>query len=174
MPARRGPRGLAVAMALMVVVCGTPFVTAIAMTRAQARALAQAISLTAADVPGFTARPVHPIFGKQTGSCAKLTARPRRDLAFIVSAFEQQTASSFFEVSSTLTVVRRAALATHQLTAFRKHARKCIRKGVKQALRASGVKVLRVFITALPAPTSSGVGLRIKLRLSESGHPITD
>jgi hypothetical protein len=167
--------GVAVAAALTFVAFGVLALNVAALTRLQAQAVAQAVNLTANDVPGFKASPIPPSVFSRTGGCPGEVPR-RRWLAFAHSdAFQQGAGNSFLEVNSAATVMPTAKLARRDLAALRgKRGRKCLADAVKRTFAGSRFKVLRLTVTSRRPPAPGGIGLRVKLRLSSSQGVVTE
>jgi hypothetical protein len=167
--------GVAVAAALTVILYGVLARNVAAITRSQARAVAQAVNLTPNDVPGFKASSIPPRVFSKTGRCPG-EVPPSRWLAFAHSdAFEQGAGNSFLEVNSASAVLPTAQLAKRDLAALSgNRGRQCFAGAVKRSLSGSAFKLLHLSITSRPPPAAGGVGLRLVLRLSRSGTVFTE
>jgi hypothetical protein len=146
-----------------------------ALTRARALAFAQAVNLTASDLPGFTVAP------RREGESATEARLQRRLLACVGSAafgdqlveaksksFELKRAILDLSVSSEVGVAQTAALAAAQLAAIRSaRVRGCFSAyldSLMKGRRPRGAAVSPVSISAgsPPAPGTTGTfGLRI-------------
>jgi hypothetical protein len=145
------------------------------LARSQPRALAQALNLTLADVPGFSADPQQPpAFDKRDSQCPGAVPRSRW-LAYAASdTFDGVSGASHIEVSSAVTVLPTRALAERDLAALRSRSgRECIAAAFKRAYANTSIKLLRLSVKQLPASTPGGVGLRVTLRWSGFRHIFT-
>lgn len=170
MPVRQRLIGVAIVAALTLVLFGALAFNVAAITRSQARTVAQAVNLAANDVPGFKASSVSPHVSSKTGRCPG-EVPPRHWLAFAHSdAFEQGTGNSFLEIDSAAAVLPTAQLAKRDLAALNgTRGRQCFAGAVRRSLAGSGFKLLQLSITTRPAPAPGGVGLRLVLRVSNAG-----
>jgi hypothetical protein len=149
---------------------------AAAPTRARAVAVAHAVNLTGADLPGFTGSPSHSSaaerqFGARVARCAGGTG-PGAALANVDSAdFAKTSAGGIAEAdaSSNVTVVRTPSLAAQDLRVVRSaRGRGCLVAAVNQLLHAMrtatvGFGPVSVATADLGAPGSGGsFGLRFR------------
>jgi hypothetical protein len=174
---------------LAVLACGVGGTTGVAAapaappTKAEARAVARAVNLVAADLPGFTGSRAHSTpaarrFAAMLTRCAGGTL-PGEALVNLDSPdFARMSAGSFVQqdVSSNVTVVRSPRLAAQDLAAVRSTRGKgCLAKAVGQLLRgiaAPGVRFGRIVVSSAsqPAPGASGsYALRVKVTADASG-----
>jgi hypothetical protein len=154
-----------------------------APTRARARAIAAAVNLTAADLPGFTrssskATPGEQQFGAKLARCAG-GANPARALVNIDSADFDRTSPGGIadtEASSNVTLMPSARLAAQDLAAARSaRGRRCLVVAVDQllaAMKVPHIKFGRVTLTRvqLQATGATGsFGLRFKVTATSAG-----
>ena len=166
----------AVVAALAVALC-IPATADTPPTKDQALALARAINLRAADLPGWRAAPNTNTPADQReedrlNRCAG-TVPSSRAIAHLSSPDFSRTTQSFYrDAVSEVTVMPTAALANRDLAAARtKRARRCIAKFLSKMPPDPNVKVVGTSVRSLPPPTRAGLGLRIKIRLTLSGRP---
>jgi hypothetical protein len=153
------------------------------LSRAGATALAKAINLTRADLPGSTAAP-DPVTASELRSDAQLAAcegavPPSRYLAKVNSPTLSLGAGlTVREVSSSVTVLPSAALVRQDLRAINSgRGHSCIKQAFAALLRhsVSGVRFSGGRISALPVSasgTDGAFGLRISLAGSEQGKSL--
>ncbi len=149
---------------------------AAAPTKARAGAVAHAVNLTGADLPGFTGSPSRPSaaeqqFGAKVARCAGGTG-PGAALANVDSAdFAKTSAGGIAEqdASSNVTVVRTPSLAAQDLRVVRSaRGRSCLVAAVDRLLRTMRTATVSfgpvsVATANLRAPGSGGsFGLRFK------------
>jgi hypothetical protein len=154
-----------------------------APTKARALAVARAVNLSGADLPGFTGSPSHPSaaqqrFGARVARCAGGTG-PGAALANVDSADFAKTSPGGIaeqDASSNVTVVRTPSLAAQDLRAVRgARGRSCLVASVNQLLRAMRTATVSfgpvsVAAADLRAPGSGGsFGLRFRSTAVASG-----
>ncbi len=151
------------------------------MTVVQARAIGNAVNLTSADLPGYSATPQQPISGEKQTS-AQFAAcvdgiGPADTIAKLYSAkFDRGSGLRVEQVESSVTVLRSASLATRELAADEgAGAQSCLAKSVLQgAVRASSssIKYGALQISRIPTPpgaTDGSVGYRFVVAVTSSG-----
>jgi hypothetical protein len=166
----------AVVAALVVALC-VPATADTPPTKEQALALARAINLRAADLPGWRAAPNTNTPADQReedrlNRCAG-TVPNSRAIAHLSSPDLSRTTRSYYrDAVSEVTVMPTVALANQDLAAAQtKRARRCIAKFLSKMPPDPNVKVVGTSVQSLPAPTRHGLGLRIRIRLRLSGQP---
>jgi hypothetical protein len=169
---RKWSRALAAAVALLCLVAAT----ASAMSRSDARALAQAANLKASDLPaGYKASPPDssdddPRADAQFAKCAG-TVPKRKSLADVSSdQFELETDSFYIQVGSDVQVMGSAALVRKDLKAARtKRARKCFANALRKEVESQGTDVASVSVSLMKPGVRNGLGYRIKVVVRGNG-----
>ena len=140
-----------------------------AMTRSDARSLAQAANLTASDLPGFTAsRPNRsngdPRADARFARCAG-TVPSSKALADVPSSdFVRETDTSYTAISSDVQVMRSASLVSKDLRAAKTaRARRCVAASLRRELTAEGTDIAGLSVSRLAPGVRSGFGYRIKV-----------
>jgi hypothetical protein len=154
------------------------------LVKAQATALAQAINLTSADLPGYSASPQKESNSKgESEELARCTGapNPRLALAEVSSENFKRTGPEGFEnkeeLSSTVTVMPSAALAAKSLAALRNQGEACLEKllNKKYAERSSEkVSYGQVGIVQIPPEdfsVSGGFGFNITMDVTATHGP---
>lgn len=161
-------------------------------TKAKALAFANAVNLTAADVPGFTASPkqhgesaserrLEQELRRCTGAAGSQALGSRDAVAEASSPdFQIKSGVLSFSVSSEVSVAQSSAQAAGSLSAVRSaRVRACVTRYLGQLLKAQhtgGAKVTGVSIVSgtPPAPgTTGGFGWRITAKLAYRGIPLS-
>jgi hypothetical protein len=162
-------------------------------TKAKALAFANAVNLTAADVPGFTASPkqhgesaserrLEQELRRCTGAAGSEALGSRDAVAEASSPdFELKSGVFDFSVSSGVSVAQSSAQAAGSLSAVRSaRVRACVTRYLGQLLKeqhtTGGAKVTGVSIVSgtPPAPgTTGGFGWRITAKLAYRGIPLS-
>jgi hypothetical protein len=154
------------------------------LVKARASALAQAINLTSADLPGYSASPQKENTSKgESEELARCTGapNPRLALAEVSSENFKRTGPEGFEnkeeLSSTVTVMPSAALAAKSLAALRNKGEACLEKllNKKYAERSSEkVSYGQVGIVQIPPEdfsVSGGFGFNITMDVTATHGP---
>jgi hypothetical protein len=154
------------------------------LAKAQATALAQAVNLTSADLPGYSASPPKETNSKEESEeLARCTGAPspRLALAEVNSENFKRTGPEGFEnkevVSSMVTVMPSAALAAKSLAALRSHGEACVEKllNKKYAERSSQkASYSQVGIVQIPPEDFSvngGFGFNITMDVTVTHGP---
>jgi hypothetical protein len=151
------------------------------MSAGQATAVARAINLAPGDAPGYTASPHVTSVDARRGQarmfrCAGVVPRSRA-LADLNSQDFQKAGTGSGEpalsvVTSHVTVMPSATLARRDLTALGSaQGRTC--QARYAAVSDPHIKILDVSTIKLPAPTSGGCGLRLKIQQRANGRRMT-
>jgi hypothetical protein len=152
-------------------------------TRADARAAAAKVNLTAADMTGYTAKAHHEsakdkASSRQLDRCVGDTNGLRHELADVNSEdFSRGQGLASQEVSSDVTVEDSTAIVSHDLALINSpKALPCVKRFLLKAFTASAAQltIKSVALTRIPTPAPEGAsaafGVRIKVIGSVQGH----
>jgi hypothetical protein len=163
-------RSAALVVALLCVAAGSAWA---ARSEPDARALAEAVNLTKADLPGYRATR-QDLRGlskdRRFVRCAK-TVPAAQAVAIVPSkSFERDTHSGHESVHSEVAVRPAADVAARDLKAYgTSRARSCLEKFIR---RESGSDLLKVTVKPLSPPVPNGAGLRIAMIVRAEGRRV--
>ena len=150
-------------------VCAAATPAAADMTRPEARSLAQAVNLTASDLPGFTAsRPDSssgdPRADARFAKCAG-TVPSKKALADVPSSdFVRETDASYTAVSSDVQVMPNQSLVRKDMRAAQKpRARRCLSAALRRQLASQGTDIAGLSVSLMRPGVPGGFGYRVKV-----------
>ena len=139
-----------------------------AMTRSDAKRIAQAVQLTTSDLPGYDEAPAdssgNSLGDKRFSRCAG-TVPDSKALADVESnQFSRTVAGRFEQLNSEALVYPTAALVTKDMKAARsKRARTCLAKQLRRESTGDpNMKLVSLAVSALRPAVKNGVGMRVK------------
>src|SRR3954454_9746597 len=151
--------------------------TASAMTRDQALALAQTVSLRAEDMPGYDASPAQqadPRADARTAKCGGTVPSTKALANYSSDDFMRSSGGTITQINSDIEVFPSPSLVRKDLrAAATKRARRCL---AKELLKHGGdrtTKVLRVSIALLRPGIKNGLGYRVRIKFRRGGETVT-
>jgi hypothetical protein len=151
---------------------------AVAMTSSDAKRIARAASVTAADVPGYKGSPSSRTRGEDLWggkTYARCTGRRGlgKGLADVTAAFSRSDSDELDIVGSEIEVMPNASYAKQDVALVSSaKGRRCLLKELKVS-PASGLKVVHASITKLSPPVPNGAGLHIVFTVVSGGDRLT-